>query len=152
MRIIADLHIHSPFSRAVSRDMTIKNIERGAIAKGLHVVGTGDFTHPLWRRELKALEEEGGLYRTRDVGAVRFIISGEVCTNFLVKEKTRRIHHLILLPSIEAADRLSSVLGKKGNLEVDGRPNLSMTGAELAEAVSDALVLPLRGQGRGGLP
>jgi len=146
MRIIADLHIHSPFSRAVSRDMTIKNIERGAIAKGLHVVGTGDFTHPLWRRELKALEEEGGLYRTRDVGAVRFIISGEVCTNFLVKEKTRRIHHLILLPSIEAADRLSSVLGKKGNLEVDGRPNLSMTGAELAEAVSDlgeeALLIP----------
>jgi uncharacterized protein (TIGR00375 family) len=126
--------------------MTIRNIERGAIAKGLHVVGTGDFTHPLWRRELKALEEEGGLYRTRDVGAVRFMISGEVCTNFLVGEKTRRIHHLILLPSLEAADSLSSVLGRRGNLEVDGRPNLSMTGAELAEAVSDfgeeAMLIP----------
>jgi len=146
MRVVADLHLHSPFSRAVSRDMTLKNIERGAIAKGLHVVGTGDFTHPLWRRELATLDEEDGLYRTKDVGAVRFLISGEVCTNFVVKEKTRRIHHLILLPSLEAADALSSAIGKSGRLDADGRPNLSMTGAELAEAVTDlgedAMLIP----------
>jgi len=126
--------------------MTLKNIERGAIAKGLHVVGTGDFTHPLWRRELATLEEEDGLYRTKDVGAVRFLSSGEVCTNFVVKEKTRRIHHLILLPSLEAADALSSAIGKCGRLDADGRPNLSMTGAELAEAVTDlgedAMLIP----------
>jgi uncharacterized protein (TIGR00375 family) len=146
MRIVADLHVHSPFSRAVSRDMTLKNIERGAIAKGLHVVGTGDFTHPLWRKDLASLEEGDGLYRTKDVGAVRFLISGEVCTNFVVKDKTRRIHHLILLPSLEAADALSSYIGKRGRLDVDGRPNLSMTGAELAEAVTDlgenAMLIP----------
>lgn len=146
MRIIADLHIHSPFSRAVSRDMTLKNIERGAIAKGLHVVGTGDFTHPMWRRELRSLEEEGGLYRTRDVGAVRFLVSGEVCTNFDWRGKTRRIHHLILLPSLEAAESLSAVLVKRGGLDADGRPNLAMTGAELAEAVTDlgedAMIIP----------
>jgi uncharacterized protein (TIGR00375 family) len=137
MKIIADLHIHSPFSRAVSREMTLKNIERGGIAKGLQVIGTGDFTHPIWRRDLKTLEPEDGLYRTKDVGAVRFIISGEVCTNFDVKGKRRRIHHLILLPSLDAADELSAVLEKRGNLESDGRPNLSMSGRELAEAVSD---------------
>jgi uncharacterized protein (TIGR00375 family) len=146
MKVVADLHIHSPFSRAVSREMSLKNVERGAIAKGLQVVGTGDFTHPLWRREIKALEMEVGLYKTKDVGAVRFIISGEVCTNFEVKGKMRRIHHVILLPSIEAAEELSSLLGKRGNLEADGRPNLSMTGAELAEAVSDlgedAMLIP----------
>jgi len=146
MRVIADLHIHSPFSRAVSRDMSLRNIERGAIAKGLQVVGTGDFTHPLWRKELGTLVEEDGLFRTEDVGAVRFLISGEVCTNFVVKEKTRRIHHLILLPSLEAADSLSALLGKRGKLDSDGRPNLSMTGAELAEAVTDlgeeAMLIP----------
>jgi len=146
MRIIADLHIHSPFSRAVSREMSLKNIERGAIAKGLQVVGTGDFTHPLWRKELGSLEEEGGLYRTRDVGNTRFMVSGEVCTNFEIKGKTRRIHHLILLPSVEAAEELSKVLGRRGNLEADGRPNLAMSGAELAEAVTDlgedAMLIP----------
>jgi uncharacterized protein (TIGR00375 family) len=146
MKIVADLHLHSPFSRAVSRDMTIKNIERGAIVKGLQVVGTGDFTHPLWRKELASLVEEDGLYRTREVGTVRFLISGEVCTSFLVKGKTRRIHHLILLPSLEAADAISAIIGKRGRLDSDGRPYLSMTGAELAESVTDlgedAMIIP----------
>lgn len=146
MRIVADLHVHSPYSRAVSKDMTIKNIERGATVKGLQVVGTGDFTHPLWRKELAGLVEEDGLYRTRDVGTVRFLISGEVCTSFTVKEKTRRIHHLILLPSLEAADALSAIIGKRGRLDSDGRPYLYMTGAELAEAVTDlgeeAMIIP----------
>lgn len=138
MRIVVDLHIHSPYSRATSKDMSFKSLERGAIVKGLDVLGTGDFTHPKWREEIHAaLVEEDGLYRLRDGGRVRYVVSGEVCTNFEYNGKTRRIHHVILLPSMEVAEQLIPILENRGKLEGDGRPNLSMTGAELVEVVSD---------------
>jgi uncharacterized protein (TIGR00375 family) len=138
MRIVVDLHIHSRYSRATSKDMSFKSLERGAIVKGLDVLGTGDFTHPKWREEIRAaLVEEDGLYRLREGGRARYVVSGEVCTNFEYKGRTRRIHHVILLPSIEVAEQLIPIFKKRGNLESDGRPNLSMTGAELVEVVSD---------------
>lgn len=147
MKVIADLHIHSPFSRAVSKDMSFKNLDRGGSVKGLDIVGTGDLTHPKWRQEIKkALVEENGLYKLNGIGKTKFMITGEVCTNFEFEGKARRIHHLILLPSLEVAEQLSETLGKRGNLESDGRPNLSMTGAELVEAVvdlgEDCMVIP----------
>ncbi|MEM3366181.1 MAG: endonuclease Q family protein [Candidatus Methanomethyliaceae archaeon] len=144
-RIVADLHIHSPYSRATSKDMTVRNLERGASVKGINVLGTGDFTHPKWREELKNLREEGGLYSTNNSNT-RFIVTGEVCTNFEYKGKTRRIHHLILLPSLEVAEQVCERLARYGDLEADGRPNLSMTGAELVDEVvefgEECLVIP----------
>ncbi|MCQ5376861.1 MAG: endonuclease Q family protein [Candidatus Methanomethylicia archaeon] len=146
MRVVADLHIHSPFSRAVSKEMSFRNIEKGALTKGLDVVGTGDITHPRWREMIREeLAEEDGLYRLKD-GKIRFILTGEVCTTFELEGKSRRIHHLIVLPSLEAADQLCEVLSKRGDLASDGRPNLNMTGAEFAEEVVElgerCLVVP----------
>ena len=77
MRVISDLHIHSPYSRATSKDMTFKALERGALAKGLHLLGTGDFTHPKWRAAIKEeLEEEEGFYRLRGGGKTLFAVTG----------------------------------------------------------------------------
>ncbi|MCX8182488.1 MAG: endonuclease Q family protein [Candidatus Methanomethyliaceae archaeon] len=144
-RIVADLHIHSPYSRATSKDMTLKNLDRGASIKGIKILGTGDFTHPKWREALKNLREEDGLYRIEDSNT-RFIVTGEVCTNFKFGGKTRRIHHLILLPSLEVAEQICERLSRYGDLEADGRPNLSMTGAQLVEEIvefgEECLVIP----------
>lgn len=147
MMIISDLHMHSPYSRATSKDMTFKAMERGAVAKGLHLLGTGDFTHPRWREAIKReLVEEGGFYRLRGGGKTLFAVTGEVCTNFELGGRSRRIHHLILLPSLEVAEQLCEALSQHGDLLSDGRPNLAMTGAELAEAVvelgDDCMIVP----------
>lgn len=145
MKIVADFHIHSPYSRATSEDMKLENLEKFAAIKGINVLGTGDFTHPKWREKLKDLIEENGLYSIKG-GITKFVISGEVCTSFEYNGKMRRIHHLILLPSIDIADELSKRLSKYGDLNVDGRPNLSMSGAQLVEEVvefgEDCLVIP----------
>jgi uncharacterized protein (TIGR00375 family) len=147
MKIIADLHIHSPFSQAVSKDMSFRNLEKGAIVKGLDVMGTGDFTHPLWRKEISKLVEEDGLYRLGD-GKTRFVISGEVNTVFRSETDglSKRIHHLILLPSLEVAEQLCERLSKWGKLESDGRPTLSVSGASLVDEVvsfgDDCMVIP----------
>jgi len=146
LRVVADLHIHSPFSRAVSKEMSFRNIEKGALTKGLDVVGTGDITHPRWREMIREeLAEEDGLYRLKD-GKIRFILTGEVCTTFELEGKSKRIHHLTVLPSLEAADQLCEVLSKRGDLASDGRPNLNMTGAEFVEEVVElgerCLVVP----------
>ncbi|MEJ5293089.1 MAG: endonuclease Q family protein [Candidatus Methanosuratincola sp.] len=138
MQLVADLHIHSPYSRATSRNMDFKTLERYAGIKGIDIIATGDFTHPKWREEIRTqFVEEEGLYRLKDGGRCRFIISGEVCTSSVFKGRTRRIHHVILLPSIEVADQVSEELGKRGDLEADGRPMLMMSGAELVETVME---------------
>ncbi|MEM2667139.1 MAG: endonuclease Q family protein [Candidatus Methanomethylicaceae archaeon] len=125
--------------------MNLENLDKFAMIKGINVLGTGDFTHPKWRERLRNLIEENGLYSIKG-GVTKFIISGEVCTNFEYNGKIRRIHHLILLPSIDIADELSKRLSKYGDLSIDGRPNLSMSGAELVEEVvefgEDCLVIP----------
>ncbi|MEM1738742.1 MAG: endonuclease Q family protein [Candidatus Methanomethylicaceae archaeon] len=125
--------------------MNLENLDKFAMIKGINVLGTGDFTHPKWREKLRNLIEENGLYSIKG-GVTKFIISGEVCTNFEYNGKIRRIHHLILLPSIDIADELSKRLSKYGDLSIDGRPNLSMSGAELVEEVvefgEDCLVIP----------
>jgi uncharacterized protein (TIGR00375 family) len=127
--------------------MTFKALEKGAQAKGLHVMGTGDFTHPKWRESMKTeLEGESGIYHLKGCGKTLFVVTGEVCTNFEVNGRGRRIHHLIMLPSIDVADQLCEALSRFGNLGGDGRPNLSMTGTELAEAVVElgegCLIIP----------
>src|SRR3989442_5525659 len=125
MRVFVDLQIHSPYSRATSKNMNLKEVARFASMKGLNVVGTGDFTHPEWRNEIsKDLQDvaDSGLYTLRDsTFQVQYMLTGEVNTTFHFNEKSRRIHHCLLAPSIESAKAVSDRLAKHGNLVSDGR-------------------------------
>jgi len=127
--INADFHIHGKYSGGVSEDMTIPLIATQAPLKGLHVVATADALHGRWRQHLRDnLTEKGGLYST--VGSTtKFIIQTEV-------EDMRRVHHVILLPSLEAAESLAEKFAKHSkNMDVDGRPNVSLSGVELVDHV-----------------
>ncbi|UCC59044.1 MAG: DNA helicase UvrD [Candidatus Bathyarchaeum sp.] len=140
IRVIADLHIHSRFSRATSQKMNITEISRFARVKGLKLVGTGDFTHPKWHSELT--EELVGvsdtsLYRSakHPESPVRYMITGEVSTIFNVDGKSKKIHHVIFTPNLETALQVNDRLKRYGNLSVDGRPFLDMTAPQLVEEV-----------------
>ena len=142
---IADLHIHSKYSRATSHDCDAPHLDLWARRKGIDLVGTGDFTHPAWREELaQALEIAGeGVYRLRpelrlpggpaNEGKPRFVISGEISTIYKRSGKTRKVHHVILLPSLEAAEALSQRLEAIGNIHSDGRPILGLDSRDLLE-------------------
>jgi len=142
MPVFADLQVHSPYSRATSKNMDLKRLGRFAAMKGLDVVGTGDFTHPDWRKEIrKDLQDspDSGLYRLKE-GAfqVQYMITGEVNPTFQFGQQSRSIHHCLLAPSIEAADAVSDRLAKLGNLPSDGRPTLRATPPELVDEVLEA--------------
>jgi uncharacterized protein (TIGR00375 family) len=139
MRVVADLHIHSRFSRATSEQMAIREIGRYAKIKGLQIVGTGDFTHPMWLKEIReTLTEEGdtGLFRIVDADMpIRFMLTTEVCTIFDFEGQNRKVHHVILTPSLEVAAQINETIGKWGSLSSDGRPILNVTAPELVDAV-----------------
>jgi len=151
MRVIADLHIHGRYSRATSHKMSIGEIARFAKIKGLNLVGTGDFTHPQWLKELREtlVEEPGtGLYRVAENPdfPVYFMITTEVSTIFTFENDVKKIHHVILTPSIETAVQINERLAKYGDLSVDGRPTLDMSAPQLVEEVmevsADNMVFP----------
>ena len=144
--LIADLHIHSKYSRATSRDCVPELLDLWARKKGIALVGTGDFTHPAWRAELaeKLVPAEEGLYTLRpefrlpaggasDGLLTRFVITGEISTIYKKDGKTRKVHSLILLPSLEEAERLARRLEAIGNLHSDGRPILGLDCRDLLE-------------------
>ncbi len=140
MRVIADLHIHSRYSRATSKKMNMDEITRFARIKGLNLVGTGDFTHPRWLKELnESLVEvpNTGLYRpAQDVESpVHCMITGEVCTIFPFQGQVKKIHHVLLAPSLEIAVQINERLARYGSLTVDGRPILDVTASQLVEEV-----------------
>lgn len=142
MRVIADLHIHGKYSRATSTSMNICDISYFAQIKGLNLVGTGDFTHPKWLKELKEnLVEapEAGLYKPagKERLQVWFMITGEVSTIFEFEGEMKKIHHVILAPSIEVAEQINDRLSSYGNLEADGRPTLNMSAPHLVEEVME---------------
>ncbi|MEM2518439.1 MAG: endonuclease Q family protein [Candidatus Bathyarchaeia archaeon] len=151
MRVIADLHIHGRYSRATSQKMSIEEIAHFAKIKGLNLVGTGDFTHPKWLKELHEtlVEEAGtGLYKVAknpDL-PVYFMITTEVSTIFTFEDDVKKIHHVILTPSIETAVQVNERLAKYGDLSVDGRPTLDMSAPQLVEEVmgvsKDNMVFP----------
>lgn len=156
-QIITDLQIHSKYARAVSPEMVVPKIAEWAVKKGIGVVATGDWTHPLWLRELKVnLEEDGsGLLRlkTEDVRLKKeakepkFLLSGEVSCIYSQAGKVRRIHTLIFAPSFEIVDKINAELVKRGcNLMSDGRPIIGLTSIALAEVVfsisEDCLIIP----------
>lgn len=153
-RIIADLQIHSKYSRAVSQQMNLKNISLWADKKGIKLVATGDWTHPLWFREItKELKEaEPGIFKLKDPlpqqkGEVFFLLSTEISSIYKQGDKVRRIHNLIFMPSISSAEKFVKKLQQKGcNLMADGRPVIGLSSIEIAELAFEtdphALVIP----------
>ena len=150
MKTIADLHIHSRFSMATSKEGTPENLDFWARKKGISLIGTGDFTHPVWREELKErlVSEGNGLYRLRDEyvkeesrkfpgEGTRFVVSGEISSIYKKNGKTRKVHNVILLPSLEAADAMAQRLEKIGNIHSDGRPILGLDSHDLLEMMLD---------------
>ncbi|MGC5032384.1 UvrD-helicase domain-containing protein [Micromonospora sp. DT229] len=156
---VADLHIHSKYSRACSRDLTLPNLGWWARRKGIAVLGTGDFTHPAWYDHLRETLQpaEPGLYRLsaeteRDIArrlpprlaseaeadAVRFMLSVEISTIYKRDDRTRKVHHLIYLPDLDAAGRFNAALGRIGNLGSDGRPILGLDSRDLLEITLEA--------------
>ncbi len=140
MRVIADLHIHSRFSRATSQRMNIDEITRFARIKGLNLVGTGDFTHPKWLKELS--EELAEISDTNLYGMtkhpdspVRYMITAEVSTIFTVEGSVKKIHHVILTSSFETAVQINDQLKRYGDLSIDGRPTLDMNAPQLVEEI-----------------
>ena len=153
---VADLHIHSRFSRACSRDLTLPNLAWWARRKGIALLGTGDFTHPAWFDHLKeSLAEAGpGLYRLKDeaeaevtkrlpgslqaADAATFMLSVEISTIYKRDDRTRKVHHLVYVPDFEAAARFNTALGRIGNLTADGRPILGLDSRDLLEITLEA--------------
>jgi DNA helicase II / ATP-dependent DNA helicase PcrA len=145
----ADLHIHSKHSRACSRDCDLEHLAWWGKRKGITVIGTGDFTHPGWFEELQAtlVPAEPGLFRLRDDleqaidrrlppscrGPVRFLLSVEISTIYKRAERTRKVHHLLYMPDLQAAAACTARLLRIGNLASDGRPILGMDSRDLLE-------------------
>ncbi len=143
MQFIADLHIHSRFSRATSHELNFPNLCQWACYKGIQVIGTGDFTHPGWLEEIQTYLEpspEPGLFQIKKTWAdhlvqqmpglrasdVRFLLSVEISSIYKKNDKVRKIHNIVFAPSIEVAQRICYRLGQLGNLKSDGRPILGI--------------------------
>lgn len=149
MRFYADLHIHSKYSRACSKDCDVQHLTWWARRKGITLVGTGDFTHPAWFQHLQEVLEpaEPGLFRLRPEldaemsagmpvncsGDVRFMLSVEISTIYKFGEFTRKVHHLCYVPDFAAAEEFNRRLGRIGNLGSDGRPILGLDSRDLLE-------------------
>lgn len=147
---VADLHIHSSYSRATSKECVPEYLDLWARRKGIDLLGTGDFTHPAWRDALreKFMPAEEGLYRLKDecriadeIGGAaidpRFVLSSEISSIYKQDGKVRKVHNVILLPSLEAAEKLSKRLELVGNLHSDGRPILGLSSHDLLEIALD---------------
>jgi uncharacterized protein (TIGR00375 family) len=142
MKQILDLHIHSKYSRACSSALTLANIDAACRTKGIDIIATGDFTYPLWFKNIKDELEEingGGLYKLKGSdGKVKFILSTEVA--LIYKDggpHARRIHLVIMAPNIAAAGKLNNYLDKKFNIRSDGRPILGMSAPDLVKICLD---------------
>jgi uncharacterized protein (TIGR00375 family) len=151
MSFIADFHVHSHYSRATSKDMSPESIWKWAQLKGISVIGTGDFTHPQWLKELNekldcagpglfALKKEfqAGEVPSLCKADVSFMLSAEISCIYSKNGKTRKVHSLLLAPDFASAVRLNLALAKIGNLNADGRPILGLDAKELLKIALDA--------------
>src|SRR5271169_5272517 len=150
MRFITDLHVHSHYSRATSKDMCPEGIRKWAQLKGVSVIATGDFTHPGWLKELDAkLDRLGnGLftlkkeYQTDAVPSsckadIQFILTAEVSCIYSKNGKTRKVHSVVIAPDFAVAARINLALSKIGNLNADGRPILGLDAKDLLKIALD---------------
>ena len=151
MRLIADLHLHSHYSRATSRNLTLEHLWKWAQLKGVQVVATGDVAHPGWLAEIRRKLEpaEAGLFRLRPQfadalaaevpascrGTVRFLIGGEISNIYKKHGRTRKVHNIVFCPSLETTANLQAALEKIGNIRSDGRPILGLDSRDLLEIV-----------------
>ena len=149
MKFIADLHVHSKFSRATAKNLDLENLYIAAQLKGIKVVGTGDFTYPAWFAEIceKLEPAEEGLFKLKDDIAsacdeqvpiscrkpVRFILSTEISNIYKKNDKTRKNHNLVLVPDLAVAEKFSAKLDRIGNIKSDGRPILGLDARNLLE-------------------
>ena len=150
---LADLHIHSRFSRATSKSLTFRNLAAWAGVKGLDVLGTGDFTHPGWLAMLEdeLVPDEGGLFRLKDVrelnreipgmedvhlsGRTRFLLSTEISSIYKRGGAVRKVHNLVFMPNLDCVKKFNARLAQVGNIESDGRPILGLDSRDLLEMV-----------------
>lgn len=147
MRVIADLHVHSKYARATSPRCDIPGLSEGAKIKGINLIATGDFTHPAYfneiKRDLAPSEEGSGLYSYK---GTRFILSTEISLIYSSRLGPKRMHHIVLAPSLDAAAQINDVLGRRGNLSSDGRPILGIPSPEFAETLfsisKDVMIIP----------
>ena len=154
MRFIADLHIHSKFSRATSRDMTLDNIAHWAKIKGISLVASSDFTHPEWFFLIKEkLEPEGnGFFRLKSIlppangylkgmscrpDEVHFVLSTEISFIYSKKGRVRKVHLLLLAPDFESVEKINNRLSGLGNLRSDGRPILGLDAKHFVRVVAE---------------
>lgn len=149
MRFIADFHIHSKYSRATAKDMDLESLDKWAKIKGISVLGTGDFTHPEWFKNLKEKLQpaESGLFKLKKGDSeTRFILTAEISCIYSKKNRVRKIHVIIFAPSFDAVEKINTHLGWIGNLKSDGRPILGLDAKELAKIVlnvsEDCFVVP----------
>jgi uncharacterized protein (TIGR00375 family) len=147
MKFIADFHIHSKYSRATSGQTDLENICKWAEIKGVKVIATGDFTHPEWIKNIKEQLKpaEPGLFQYKD-SEIRFLLTTEISCIYSKNNKTRKIHLIVLSPSIEISEKINEELSKIGNLKSDGRPILGLDAKELVKIVlgvsSECMVIP----------
>ncbi|MDQ7814347.1 MAG: endonuclease Q family protein [Patescibacteria group bacterium] len=142
MRIIADLHLHSKWSRACSQDLALPNIAKACERKGIDLVGTADALHPKWSSDIKELlvESGTGVFSLKDGSSpTRFLLTVEVSSIYKRGGKVRRVHHVLLFPGLEALDAFSRKLSDRGvNLKSDGRPIMGLDSEELLKLLLDA--------------
>ncbi|MFH1601388.1 MAG: endonuclease Q family protein [Candidatus Shapirobacteria bacterium] len=148
-KIIADLHLHSKYSRAVSQEMVLENMTDWAKIKGLNLLAAPDFTHPLWFKELKnkLKLKSRGVYCLKNAPEIGFIVSGEISSIYSQNGKTRRIHNLVFAPDLDSAFKINKALLRAGaNLSSDGRPIIGLSSIQLADLVLSAnpecLIIP----------
>jgi len=146
MKFIADFHIHSKYSRATSKDMDLESLDKWAKIKGIKVLGTGDFTHPEWFKNLKEklTPAEPGLFRLKS--ETRFILTSEISCIYTKNNKVRKIHVLIFAPSLTVVEKINAHLNLIGNIKSDGRPILGLDAKALAKIVleisPDCFIVP----------
>ncbi len=135
MKIIADLHIHSKYSRACGKELDIKNLEKYSKIKGVGLLGTGDFTHPIWIKEIKEeLKEDGsGILHTKT--GFPFVLQTEICLIYTDKGKGRRIHNIVLAPNLDVVDQITEYFLKHGRIDYDGRPIFKITCPDFTESL-----------------
>ncbi len=152
MKFIADLHIHSLYSRATSKASNITSLAAWSRIKGVHVIGTGDFTHPAWFQQLKDTLQpaEPGFFRLRDSVKpdfssllqpdirteeipTRFVLTSEISSIYKRGGKVRKVHNILFVPDFLSAEKINSTLATIGNIESDGRPILGLDSRNLLE-------------------
>ena len=149
MKFVGDFHIHSRFARATSKDMNVVNLDTWAQIKGIKVMGTGDFTHPFWLKELKEQLEsaEQGLYKVKGKNSdTRFILTSEISCIYSKGQKVRKIHLILFAPSFETVEKINTQLSWVGNLRSDGRPIIGIDAKEVVKialsASPDCMIIP----------